>query len=287
LLIVPAASYNAYAGAAQWKDFIYIVDASYTNAMLKNIAVNGSDVEDFDGGVYTYSMNVPFSVSSITLNAEAAGAGSTVEGIGTFDLNVGLNVFIITVTAADGVSTMTYSIGVTRAADPLFVNAFLQNLLVDGTSVVNFNSEVYTYSMNVPYSTSAITLSAEAVADGAIVEGVGDFDLEVGLNTFLITVTAADGISTKTYTVKVTRSPESVGVEILEDVMKLSFNNPVSDGVLKLYSFDKDATVEIYDLNGRKMYESRSGSDVVSVAGFARGVYILKNGKQVAKVVKQ
>ncbi|MDR1739790.1 MAG: leucine-rich repeat protein, partial [Bacteroidales bacterium] len=149
-LVVPASAYNSYAAAPQWRDFMLIVDPSYSNAMLKNIAVNDSPVEDFDGGVHTYYMNVPFSVSSITLNAEAAGAGSTVEGVGTFDLNVGLNVFFITVTAADGVSTMTYSIGVTRAPDPLFVNAFLQSLLVDGISVVNFNSEVYTYSMNVP-----------------------------------------------------------------------------------------------------------------------------------------
>ncbi len=134
-LVVPASAYNSYAAAPQWRDFMLIVDPSYSNAMLKNIAVNDSPVEDFDGGVHTYYMNVPFSVSSITLNAEAAGAGSTIEGIGTFDLKVGLNVFFITVTAADGVSTMTYSIGVTRAPDPLFVNAFLQSLLVNGTSV--------------------------------------------------------------------------------------------------------------------------------------------------------
>jgi hypothetical protein len=199
LLVVPAASYNAYAGAAQWKDFMFIVDASYTNAALRSLAVNGSAVEDFDGGVYTYSLNVPFEVASITLNAEAAASGSTVEGVGTFDLNVGLNVFIITVTAADGVSTMTYSIGVTRDNMPVGVEGL-----------------------------------AAASSDGG-----------------------------------------------------LRFNNPVTDGQLRLFGFDPASAVEIYDLNGRKMYESRSGSDVISVAGFARGVYVVKNGGQTAKLVKQ
>ncbi len=145
--------------------------------------------------------------------------------------------------------------------------------------------------MNVPYSTSSITLSAEAVAPGATVQGVGTFDLAVGLNTFSIEVTAADGVSTTTYTVGVTRADMSVGVEGLADVARsgvgLRFNNPVSDGALKLYSFDKGAAVEIYDLNGRKIYSSGSGSDVISVANFPRGMYVIKNGKQVAKLVKQ
>ncbi|MDR1740195.1 MAG: leucine-rich repeat domain-containing protein [Bacteroidales bacterium] len=63
--------------------------------------------------------------------------------------------------------------------------------------------------------------------------------------------------------------------------------NPVVDGLLRLSGFDRNAAVELYDLNGRKMYESRSGSDVINITDFARGVYIIKNGKRVAKVVKQ
>jgi hypothetical protein len=144
--------------------------------------------------------------------------------------------------------------------------------------------------MNVPFSVSSITLNAEAAAAGSTVEGVGTCDLNVGLNVFIITVTAADGVSTMTYSIGVTRDNMPVGVEGLAAASfdgGLRFNNPVTDGQLRLFGFDPASAVEIYDLNGRKMYESRSGSDVISVADLTRGGYVVKNGKQIAKLVKQ
>jgi len=113
-LVVPQNAWSAYSTAPQWQDFMHIVDPAFFSAALQSISANGEGVDGFNSGTFTYFMVVPHEVNTITLNAEAVGSGSTISGIGTFDLNVGLNVFVIRVTAADGETMLTYTVGVHR-----------------------------------------------------------------------------------------------------------------------------------------------------------------------------
>ena len=61
----------------------------------------------------------------------------------------------------------------------------------------------------VPYEKTSIVITATPSQGDATVKGSGTFDLEVGENVFELVVTAPDGVTTKTYYVKITRLDEN------------------------------------------------------------------------------
>ena len=89
-------------------------------------------------------------------------------------------------------------------------NAQLSNLSVStGTLVPAFNSNVTNYTVNVPNSVTFLTISCTPEEQFATVEGAGLKYLEVGNNSFTITVTADDKITTKQYTVNIIRGSDN------------------------------------------------------------------------------
>ena len=68
-----------------------------------------------------------------------------------------------------------------------------------------------TYSHEVDYEVDKLTLSATAEAENASVEGVGEKALEVGSNSFVVTVKVAE--ETKNYTVIVMRKSPDLGLK--------------------------------------------------------------------------
>lgn len=68
-----------------------------------------------------------------------------------------------------------------------------------------------TYSHEVDYEVDKLTLSATAEAENATIEGVGEMALEVGSNSFVVTVKVAE--ESKNYTVIVTRKSPDLGLK--------------------------------------------------------------------------
>jgi hypothetical protein len=90
-----------------------------SNSKLSSLTVSaGALSSGFDPDVLSYTVAVANSVESITLTAQAAHAGATVEGDSTYSLAVGANELRVAVTAEDGVSATTYTVTVTRATPP-------------------------------------------------------------------------------------------------------------------------------------------------------------------------
>lgn len=86
------------------------------NHMLKSLSVSGySLTPTFSMYETSYSLIVPNSVSSVTVNAQAAYSKTTVSGTGTKNLNVGTNAVTVTAKAQNG-STRTYTISIVRQA---------------------------------------------------------------------------------------------------------------------------------------------------------------------------
>jgi hypothetical protein len=76
-----------------------------------------------------------------------------------------------------------------------------------GTLTPAFNSATVTYTVSVANSVASITISATAAHTAATISGdVGNKAVQVGANTFTVTVTAENGTTTKNYTVVVTRA---------------------------------------------------------------------------------
>ena len=196
-----------------------------TDAALSGLGLSaGSLVPSFSSGTTSYTVAVANSVTSISVTptAQESHANLTVNGAtalsgtpsGAIALSVGSNPISIEVTAQDGVTTATYAITVTRAASS---NASLSALSISaGALNPAFASGTTSYSVGVTHSTASISVTPTALDAGATVvvngslvsngNASGNIDLNVGINTITITVTAADGVTTASYAVTVTRA---------------------------------------------------------------------------------
>ena len=124
-------------------------------------------------------------------------------------------------------------------ADP--GNAYLSALTVDGVSVAGFRASIRWYQFGVDASVARVTVSG--VADGAAAvaysgtdaDSVTDghqVDLREGRNVVTVTVTAADGKTTKSYTVGINRgSDDPYGWSAGDDFDALAVAGNASVGV--------------------------------------------------------
>lgn len=103
----------------------------------------------------------------------------------------------------------------------------ITSLKVSGTAITPSG---VTYSANVPYTTDklniAATFSAGATSD---ISSIANKPLNEGLNTFNIKVTAEDKVTSKTYTVQVTRA----NGDTVNTLTKLEFKNGTNTLVAK------------------------------------------------------
>lgn len=74
---------------------------------------------------------------------------------------------------------------------------------------IDIYSASYSLGDGVPYDAALLRITATAWDSGAMVDGAGDWNLAPGLNSRELTITAADGVTEKTYTVHITL-PESL-----------------------------------------------------------------------------
>ena len=187
----------------------------------------------------------------------------------------------------------TLDIDLVNDGYPVFdwqINATLLSLTIsEGELTPEFSSTTYNYNVNVAYHIEEITIDAIANDPNAAVIGTGSKQLTVGTNFFVIIVTAEDGIRDRNYTVTVNRA-DSVG--IIEIVLpKISvYPNPTTGELSVLshrLSVDK---IEIFDVCGRKQSSHHlipsSSPHRINIAHLPAGIYLLKVGNEMVKVIK-
>lgn len=151
--------------------------------------------------------------ASVKVNGVSVPSGTASAAI---PLTEGVNTIIVVATAQDGITTQTYVLSVTR---PGTGNAFSQITLTPATALTEVTgpgspaSNSY-YTGSVDSEVSSITLTPTPAAgatfrlNGVVVESgtaSSPIALVSGLNTITAIVTAADGTTTRTYTLSVTR----------------------------------------------------------------------------------
>ena len=202
-----------------------------TDATLSGLTISdGTLIPTFISSTTEYSVSVANSVSYVTVTPTANDSNATIKmrspsfgadrtvtsGLASPNryLVVGLNTVRIIVTAEDGATTKTYDVKVTRAGSS---DATLSGLTIsDGTLIPTFVSGTTEYTVSVANSVSSVTVTPTASHDEAIIEvdrtevysgSASDAQaLSVGDTDIVIVVTAEDGSTTETYTVKVTRA---------------------------------------------------------------------------------
>ncbi|MFX3632376.1 MAG: cadherin-like beta sandwich domain-containing protein [Candidatus Pristimantibacillus sp.] len=228
---------------------IKVTRAPYTDATLSGLTASpGSLNETFAAGTLAYTANVANSVSSIDVtptvnnsratvkvnNATAtSGSASTVSS-----LSVGPNPITVSVTAEDGTTSNDYTITVMRAPSSV---ATLGSLTVSpGALNETFASGTLSYTTNVANSVGSISVTptvSDSIATLTVngtssVSGsvYGPISLVVGANTITVVVTAQDGVTTKPYTIVVTRAPSSTAMLSALTISPGSFNESFASG---------------------------------------------------------
>jgi hypothetical protein len=190
-----------------------------------------------------YTASVANAVSSITVTPTASDSGAkvTVNGTavrsgtssGAISLNVGINYINVSVIAEDSFSMKLYNVMVTRAASGSS-DADLSGLtLSSGTLSPAFASGTASYTASVANDVSTITVTPTVSDSGATVtvngtpvtSGTpsGAISLNVVSNTVTVVAMAQDGMTTKTYTVAVTRAAAPLSQNA--DLSALSLSN--------------------------------------------------------------
>ena len=195
-----------------------------TDATLRALTLSGIDFGTFASGTASYSAQVANSVSQTTVtptvtDSEASYViklGGATDADSVVSLSVGSNVITVEVTAGDGETTRTYTVTVARA-EPSSTDATLSTLSLSNVDFGTFDSTTTSYTGQVANGVTETTVTPTANQSGAsyvvMLEGVededGEISLAVGSNLITIEVTAEDDSTTQTYSVTVTRAPES------------------------------------------------------------------------------
>lgn len=169
---------------------------------LLSLSTDKAPIE-FDKFKNDYSIEVDSEVTDITISAKPSSDTATIDGVGTFDLPAGVNVFPVKVTSEYG-DTRTYTITVTRPesstsrADNITVTGLVDNICkAAGSDFCNispskFSSDTYTYSLRVPAGIREINFAVEKGHKYETVVGEGTVKLRRKGNTFTISITSED-----------------------------------------------------------------------------------------------
>ena len=172
-----------------------------SNADVNSVTVAGVEATAGENNTYTVTLPYGTDVTAGSFVIVTSDAGATVGAL----TNEG-NVWTFTVTAEDGVTSKTYTVTVSFTEAPKSNDANVSSVTVAGFKAVAGANNSYT--VTVPYGT--------VVKTGSFVIVTSDSGATVGAltnegNVWTFTVTAEDGVTSKTYTVTVsfTEAPKS------------------------------------------------------------------------------
>jgi len=216
--------------------------------------------------------------ASVKVNGTAVASGTASAAL---PLAIGSNVITTVVTASDGTTTKTYTVTVTRLSN----NAALTSLKVTPATTLTVVSGPHDkdYTTAVPNSESTVKITATTqdatatikINGVTVASGVASasIPLIVGDNVINTVVTAQDGVTVKTYSIKFTRSAPG-GTSSLS----AANTSPVSDNSLTVHqnvSPNGDGKGDVMIIDGIAAYPenklqimSRSGILVYEAKGY-------------------
>jgi hypothetical protein len=210
-VIISAAAYpysgsenanSVKAGSQLWADDLSLIYSS----KIYDLRVNNRTINGFNANTLTYTVTLGNGVTTIPpitayRSGRQLGVGNSAE-ISITNGAVDGAPTTITVTAEDGSSTTTYTLN--------FVSQLSNNprptmIKIDGANVPNFNAYVTSYNISLPYGTATCPTVSVVKAEEEQTVSVSNCAGVPGSQT--VTVTAADGTTTATYTLNYTVAP--------------------------------------------------------------------------------
>ena len=164
---------------------------------------------------------------------------------------------------------------------PTSDDATLSGLAVSPRDIIGFNSERTAYEVGVASTVTQATITATARDSGAVVAYSGtdadaadghQVNLSAGRNVVTITVTAEDGVTTETYTVRVNQGVTAdygwKAVDDLDGLLTAGNASPIgiwSDGATIWVADDIDDKIYAYNTDGTR--DSNKDFDTLDAAG--------------------
>lgn len=245
-------------GAGSVTKTILVLDENLLNPTLESLSVSpGALVPGFDLNTFVYNVTLNSEQSRVTINATAKSGyddAFTVAGTGTFDINTPTDRKIVTVTSKYGFVT-TYVINFTRPASSY---RYLEDILIDGKSIGNFNPTTLSYDVNLSGAQEEVDLGVINGRTNQTVYGTGIVQTDFGTTKKEIVVISEDGSATTTYTINFHKESTSLLkiLEIEDYILTPEFNPEIENYNLDIMShtlalkinavpYDKNATVSI------------------------------------------
>lgn len=276
-------------------------------ATLDNITL--TDITGtFDADTKTYTAtNVPYQTKSTTVSATITpNTNATIasgDGAWTFaNSGATVNTKKIRVNAENCAYTSAqvpgnvcayneYTVNVSRIAPN--TDATLSDLTVStGTLDPAFSAAEYDYTVKVPNSVDAITITGTANDSNATVSGDGvKNNLTVGDNNFTITVKAEDGHDGTPYKVKVIRQSNDTALSALSVTSANGSLSPTFNKNTKTYTYTFNESVTSVTINATTTYAKASvqiGDEAASVhTATATGINPNETNSIVVKVTAE
>ena len=236
-----------------------------TDASLSSISVNGVALAGFASNTtsYTSTITAATATASVTAVANDANASVRVSPDGSAGISEGESqVFTITVTAEDGVSTKTYTVSVKRAAAN---DTSLASVSVNGKAA-SISGTTVTYSAKGKDDSFAITsiLATPVDANASVTPSATSGSVADG-GSKVFTITVTNGSKTATYTLTVTYTKQSSGGQY--------GTNDKGFGVNKTISSWSDWTEDMQIARGASYDDPRTWMGIQETAYDAYALY--------------
>lgn len=175
-------------------------DAKNNNPMLKDIKINGKEIEpNFDMFTTEYVLSVDEEVDVVEIEAIPDDENAEVEIIGNTNLEEGKNKFEIKVTAENQREEQSYFVYITKG-NINNTNANLKSINIEDCELApNFDKDVINYAFEYPKDLEKVEIEAIPEDDEAKIEIIGNENLKEVTQNIEVKVTAKDGVTVKTY----------------------------------------------------------------------------------------
>lgn len=240
------------------------VEDETSNATITDLMVDGVTVEGFSPYVMDYTVSLPGGTSdapAVTATTKNDNASVDVADAATLP-----GTTTVTVTAADGTTTLTYTI---TWAVPLSSNAALADIMVDGASIEGFDGKTLNYIYNVPEGTTDVPVITVTTADA---NATAEITAASGIpGTTTILVTAQDG-TTKTYKVNF-QIASAVGS--LDNALILVYPT-ISNSDFKVKTDRASSIVTIFNAAGSQIIKQEIEGNEATIQVPKQGMYFIQ-----------
>ncbi len=198
-------NYVEQASTADDQDFTAIPLS--TDANLSDLRINNITIAGFSSATLSYHTELPYGTTVIpTVTATTSHAGAVKVITQAVSLTGSCS---IVVTAEDGITNKTYTVGFSVAKNH---DATLSNLTINGATVSGFLKNILDYTVILPFGTSAVPAVTAVTTDPGAVRVILPANSLPGSTT--VTVTAENGISSLIYTVNFSIAPPSTDASL-------------------------------------------------------------------------